>query len=330
VRFLKGHGTGNDFVVLPDPDGQITLTPQLVRRLCDRRFGIGADGMLRVVRTACADTGLRAGEAAQTEWFMDHHNADGSTAEMCGNGIRLYASYLAEAGLIASGRHQVATRGGIRTVEVPAGGGDVTVDMGPPVVVPPAAGAGATRSAVVQGRQFIGVPVSMGNPHLVCAASDVAALDLSGPVAASELAFPDGVNVEFFEWVTHEESGAQPPVVADGPLRALPVAGRVRMRVIERGVGETLSCGTGACAVAVAALGGPGRAVEVDVPGGRLLVGWTEQTLLLSGPAVIVAEGTWRDPVAEGTWRDPAAEGTWQDPPAGLGSMRDDPDSPER
>lgn len=289
VRFLKGHGTGNDFVVVPDPDGALTLTPELVRRLCDRRFGVGADGVLRVVRTACADTGLEPAVADAAEWFMDHHNADGSTAEMCGNGIRLYARYLVEAGLVEPGSHLVATRGGTKTVEIPADGGDVRVDMGPPVPLPlTGVATGSVESAVLGGQEFSGVAVSMGNPHLVCRVQDVPAVELTAPLKLSAEAFPDGVNVEFFEWVNQ---------------------GRVRMRVLERGVGETLSCGTGACAVAVAALGSPGSAVEVDVPGGRLLVEWTDRTMLLSGPAEFVAEGVWRSRTSPVSTAGPVSPG---------------------
>ncbi len=288
MRFLKGHGTGNDFVVLPDPDGALTLTPELARSLCDRRFGIGADGVLRVVRTARADTGFDAEQAGRAEWFMDHHNADGSTAEMCGNGIRLYARYLAGAGLAPPGSHVIATRGGLRTVTIPVGGGDVTVDMGPPVLAPArGAATGTTQTATLGGTRVSGIAVSMGNPHLVCAVEDVRSFDLTAPLTVSDEAFPDGVNLEIFEWTSHEVPPSPP---AGDPLS---VRGSVRMRVLERGVGETLSCGTGACAVAVVALERPGSALEVDVPGGRLVVTWTDRTLLLRGPAQIVAEGTW-------------------------------------
>ena len=128
MRFLKGHGTENDFVLLPDADGALDLTPDLVRALCDRRAGLGGDGVLRVVRSAHVPDA-----DPSTEWFMDYRNADGSIAEMCGNGVRVYARYLVHAGLAEPGHLRLATRGGVKDVDVPPYG-DVSVDMGPAVV----------------------------------------------------------------------------------------------------------------------------------------------------------------------------------------------------
>jgi diaminopimelate epimerase len=270
LRFAKGHGTENDFVVLPDPDGELDLDAALVRALCDRRAGLGADGVLRVVRTAAA--GIES--AGQAEWFMDYRNADGSIAEMCGNGIRLFGRYLVQAGLAAPGTLPIATRGGVKTVTVPAEG-DVVVDMGPPVFT-------GESVATLSGRPYPGVAISMGNPHLVCAvATPVAGFDLTRTPDVDAAAFPDGVNVELVNAVS-----GPPPAGADL---------HVTMRVHERGVGETRSCGTGATAVGAATLRAAGRAtgtVAVDVPGGRVLVTVTDQTSLLAGPAVLVAEGT--------------------------------------
>ncbi|MGB8652186.1 MAG: diaminopimelate epimerase [Mycobacteriales bacterium] len=257
MRFLKGHGTENDFVLLPDPDGELALTPALVQRLCDRRAGIGADGVLRVVRAAKDPDG--AAHAAEAEWFMDYRNADGSIAEMCGNGVRVYARYLVDAGLVAPGPLRLATRGGVKDVVVAADG--VTVDMGPAVV----------GDAV----DIDGVPavfVDMGNPHAVVHVASVAALGTLDPDRRD-------LNVEYVEDL--------------GPTH-------LRMRVHERGVGETRSCGTGACAAVVATVlrtGTPrGQAYDVDVPGGRLVVTWREDGhVTLSGPAVLVAEGDVRD-----------------------------------
>jgi diaminopimelate epimerase len=263
LRFAKGHGTENDFVVLPDPDGALRLDAELVRALCDRRAGLGADGVLRVVRAAAVP------EAADPDarWFMDYRNADGSIAEMCGNGIRLFGRYLVHAGLAEPGALRIATRAGVKTVTVPAAG-DVVVDMGPPAFT-------GESVATLAGRPYAGVAVSMGNPHLVCATdTPVAELDLTVAPEYDAGTFPDGVNVELVN------------VVADG---------HVRMRVHERGVGETRSCGTGACAVGAVALRVAGHAtgtVAVDVPGGRVLVTVTGETSLLAGPAVVVAEGT--------------------------------------
>ncbi len=266
MRFAKGHGTGNDFVLLPDPDGALVLSPALVRALCDRRRGIGGDGVLRVVAAAKHPEGVAmAGEA---EWFMDYWNADGSVAEMCGNGARVFSRYLVAEGLAGPGEWSLATRAGLRPVRVPPAG-QVTVDMGAPVRL-------GDSQAVIDGRRLPGVGVSMGNPHLVCPVSvtDLDALTLEDPPGFDTAMFPDGVNVEL----------------------STPVEdGHVRMRVHERGSGQTLSCGTGVCAVAAVALWRAGRStgdMVVDVPGGRLTVDLDERTSRLTGPAVIVAAGT--------------------------------------
>ena len=254
--FLKGHGTENDFVVLPDPDGTVhgDLSEDRVRALCDRRAGIGGDGVLRAVRR---------GEG----WFMDYRNADGSVSEMCGNGIRVFARYLHE----REGEPfpmEVQTRDGIKVLD--HGDGDTyTADMGSPEVL------GETE-VTVHGASFPATHVSMGNPHAVVLVDNLAeAGALHEPPEHDDGVFPEGVNVEF--------------VARRGEHH-------VAMRVHERGSGETRSCGTGACAVAVvAALADDaprGTPYRVDVPGGTLSVVWTEDDrVLLTGPAVLVAEG---------------------------------------
>ena len=255
MRFVKGHGTENDFVVLPDAP---PLDPQTVRALCDRRAGIGADGVLRLER---------GGAGVDGGFVMDYWNADGSVAEMCGNGIRVYARYLVDAGLAEPGTLAIGTRAGVRTVQVPPAG-DVTVEMGAPAPL--------EAAPTVGGRP--GTAVSMGNPHVVVELPDLAALDALDLARPPEVRppLPDGQNVEF--------------VVRRGP-RAL------AMRVHERGVGETRSCGTGVCAAVVAAVAwADGDGLDdpwtVDVPGGRLTVTWLSAgPVLLSGPAVLVARG---------------------------------------
>jgi diaminopimelate epimerase len=259
MRFAKGHGTGNDFVILEDTGDDLEPSPEFVARLCDRRTGLGADGILRAVRAN------GAGPAA--EWFMDYRNADGSVAEMCGNGIRVFARYLIGHGLAAGPEFAVATRAGLRQVREEAGG-EITVDMGAPVT-------GGRSSAVIGSRSYEGLEVSLGNPHLACLVDvPVAELDLSVPPAVDPGRFPEGANVEVVR------------VVGDR---------RLEMRVYERGSGVTLSCGTGAVAAAVAAAqaapGAPPGTWAVRVPGGGLTVTLTAQTSLLTGPAVIVAEG---------------------------------------
>jgi diaminopimelate epimerase len=275
VEFVKGHGTENDFVVLPDPDGEIELDAQagaLVRALCHRRRGIGADGVLRVVRTD-TPVALAAGiDASEATWFMDYRNGDGSLAEMCGNGVRVFARHLVTAGLVAPGTHPVATRAGTRWVTVDHTG-PVTVDMGPAVLGPGSA-------AIVDGVELEGVAVDVGNPHLACVTTrPLDAFDLARPPAYDASLFPHGVNVEVLT-----------------PLHD----GAVTLRVHERGSGETRSCGTGTVAGAVAALAAAGRgtgAVTVHTPGGTLVVGVDGATTTLTGAAELVARGTWGAPV---------------------------------
>src|SRR5690606_887225 len=156
MRFAKGHGTENDFVILPDPDGALDLSADQVARLCDRRAGIGGDGVLRVVRTAALEEPV-TGTAADGEWFMDYRNADGSIAEMCGNGVRVFARYLLHAGLVDKGPITVGTRAGARRVEVEPDG-DITVDMGLPEVL----GTGAARLAGGGGGRGRGAGVAGG------------------------------------------------------------------------------------------------------------------------------------------------------------------------
>ncbi|WP_433439738.1 diaminopimelate epimerase [Nonomuraea sp. CA-141351] len=264
MRFLKGHGTENDFIILPDPGGEAGVTASLVAKICDRRAGIGADGVLVVTRTKESHEVIE--HAAVAEWFMDYRNADGGVAEMCGNGVRVFARYLIDAGLEQASEFGVATRGGVRKVRVEPNG-DITVDMGKPVVY-------GESLVTVGAQEYRGLHVSMGNPHLACAIGDpVVQLDLTHQPGFDTGVFPTGVNVELFN-----------PV---GTSRAV-------MRVYERGAGETRSCGTGAVATAVAAAALSGDTTgtwTVEVPGGTLTVILEEDTSYLSGPAVIVASG---------------------------------------
>src|SRR5665811_689462 len=242
--FAKGHGTRNDFVILPDLDGVLDLTPAKVSYICDRRSGIGADGVLRVVKARA----IHDSDVDPDLWFMDYRNADGSIAEMCGNGLRVFARYLTEEGLSSDD-------------------GRVTVGMGRVTT-------GPTTSGTLGSRTYEGVAVDVGNPHLVvtvATAQDVTDAELRDPFTADPDVFPHGVNFELVHVV-----GAKHAV----------------MRVLERGVGETQACGTGAVAVARVVNGeGPGT-VRVDLPGGAVEVSFAEDgTATLTGPAVILARG---------------------------------------
>ena len=288
MRFAKGHGTENDFVILVDPADDQGLSPDLATRLCDRRAGIGGDGVLRVVRTeaiagapgpgpaghaneAAPPNGRAAGVQAgpAPEWFMDYRNHDGSTAEMCGNGIRVFARYLVEHGLAAGPAFTVATRGGIRRVSF-GEDGNITVDMGGVMVLGP----GRAMLGGSGGQACDGLRISVGNPHLACLVdAPLASFDLAATPQLDPAQFPQGGNVEL--------------VRVTGP-------GLVQMRVHERGSGETRSCGTGAVAAAAAAAAAAGQdrgRWQVSVPGGRLTVVLEPGAGWLSGPAVIVAEG---------------------------------------
>lgn len=266
IEFVKGHGTQNDFVLLPDNSGTLDMAPERVAKLCDRRGGVGADGVLRVVRPAAL------GVDSDAQWFMDYYNADGSSAEMCGNGLRVFARYLVESGREQGPEFVVGSRIGDRPVQVHEDG-SVTVHL-------PAAQVTGTSVALIGERELSGVAVDVGNPHLVSAIDDdVATLDLRQEPRFDHNVFPDGVNLEFVN------------VIDDGALR---------MRVYERGVGETQSCGTGTIAAVTAMLHVSGTntgSSTVELPGGRVLVTVGPEASTLTGPAVLVARGT-----IDGSW----------------------------
>ena len=297
LHVTKGHGTQNDFVLLDDRDGAVDLSAALVRELADRRAGVGGDGVIRVIASDRLPEGsavLAAEPAAR--WFMDYRNADGSVAQMCGNGVRVFAAFLERLGLwdAADGELAVGTRDGVkrvRRVPVPAGIGDdvwYAVDMGPwflPGGVA-AVAAGVDSEVVVAGIDVArpGLSVDVGNPHVVLALHDVAELAAADLTRAPRVTpVPtDGINVELVVPLG-EELGA------DGA-----VLGRLRMRVHERGVGETRSCGTGACAAALAVRTWAGADAPdvwlVEVPGGTVRVTVrADGHIELAGPAVLVA-----------------------------------------
>jgi diaminopimelate epimerase len=281
LAFTKGHGTENDFVLLPDLDGALDLSPTQAARLADRRAGIGGDGVIRVVPTgAAAEDSVRA-QATTARWFMDYRNADGSAAEMCGNGTRVFAAYLRREGLETADEFVIATRAGAKVVRF-EGSGLIAVNLGPWKLADEARASEDGFDALVHldGQQpFSALSLDLGNPHTVVAlpeSIDLNRLDLHRPPVVNPTP-PHGTNVEF--------------VRPQGP-------GHISMRVHERGVGETRSCGTGACAAALATrwwAGGSDANTEwtVDVPGGRLRVrALPGQEVELAGPAELVADGT--------------------------------------
>jgi len=285
LPFTKGHGTGNDFVIVADPDGVLDLSDDQVAALCDRHFGIGADGILRVVRSAALAAGEQRPDAPdeQAEWFMDYRNADGSIAEMCGNGIRVYLRYLLDTGLAEladGGSILIGTRNG--TLRMTRSDLGFEVDLGAFRI--------EDAETLVRAKGLPiprpGLGVDVGNPHVVVALpshAELEALDLTvHPQLQPEP--PHGANVEF--------------VVPADPLVRHGV-GSIRMRVFERGVGETLSCGTGVAASALAVREWAGSAAPdrwtVEVPGGTLGVRVAPVDgiphVFLSGPATLVFSG---------------------------------------
>ncbi|HUW77519.1 MAG TPA: diaminopimelate epimerase [Candidatus Nanopelagicaceae bacterium] len=260
IRAFKGHGTENDFILIPDLDDKWVIAGEFVAALCDRHRGVGADGLIRIVH---------AKPGSEGEWFMDYRNHDGSLAEMCGNGIRVMARYLVDSKLAKPGQLLIDTRDGIKEVTVPATG-DISVAMGEVKTI--------SSSAIVHvgDHQFPATKIDVGNPHAVVFVDSLneAGSLLFAPKVLPLKEFPAGVNVEF--------------VKIDGERE-------VSMRVFERGVGETRSCGTGTCAVALATaerfgLVGP-SSWTINVPGGIIKVDLDSSGLAtMTGPAVIVAE----------------------------------------
>jgi diaminopimelate epimerase len=281
MRISKYHGTGNDFVMVEDLDGSLDLSPAFIAAACDRHLGVGGDGLIRIVR------GDREGGPG-ADFFMDYSNADGRPAEMCGNGIRCLAKYVYERGHTAATELVVDTRDGLKRLSLDVDPSTnevrtVTVDMGTPTLergnVPMDGGEPGERFSrepfYVDGRTWTASAVSMGNPHLVLfleEGDDLGRMDVAGIGSTIEHlpAFPNRTNVEF--------------VVVEDPSR-------LRIRIWERGVGETMACGTGACAAMVASsVGGlSGRAADIEVPGGLLRVEWREDDhVFLIGPATFV------------------------------------------
>jgi diaminopimelate epimerase len=265
--FAKGHGTENDFVLLLDRESMLDVGAPEVRFICDRRAGIGADGLLRAVLAKHVDSW--DGDGAL--WFMDYRNADGSIAEMCGNGIRVFVRFLLEQDLVTGPIVKIATRSGLR-VATTLPDGRIRVSMG-------AVAIGNSRVIVTtaDGAEFKALPADVGNPHAVSFVEDLDHLRLdTAPQCEPAEDFPYGVNLEF--------------VHSLGPQH-------VSMRVYERGVGETRSCGTGTVAVAAAArVHDQDRnplpvTYRVDVPGGTVEVELADDEAYLTGPAVLVAHG---------------------------------------
>lgn len=282
--FTKGHGTHNDFVLLKDRTGSVPLTAEQVRFLCDRHGGIGADGVIRAIK---------AGHVPEWDgepdlWFMDYRNADGSLAEMCGNGLRVFGRFLMEEDLVDTNDLVIATRAGLRGVrELPDG--RMCAQMGTVRVSP-------ERTWVTHdGTRYGATAVDVGNPHAVVLLDDdvdLSLLDLNRAPQFDPDVFPAGVNVEF----VHVNDGHD-----------------LSMRVHERGSGETLSCGTGVVATAAAqaaVTGEPAGNYAVTVPGGRLEVAFAGEQVELIGPAVIVARGEVLVPDSGGRRTgDPASAG---------------------
>lgn len=256
IQGTYGHGTENDFVLIFDPKDELQISSDQVRRICDRKDGIGADGLIRIVRR-------------DDRWFMDYRNSDGSIAEMCGNGIRVMARYLVDRGHQEPGIFSIATRDGNKFLKVPDHG-DISVNLGKVSHIP------GEIAADQNGHRFIGYNIDVGNPHAVLfveSMDEVGPLERA-PIVTPEEAYPEGVNVEFVEFVGDNE---------------------LRMRVFERGSGETRSCGTGTCAVAMAATIKRGKRAPISwvihAPGGRLVVDLDpHENATLTGPALLLRD----------------------------------------
>jgi len=265
--YAKGHGTENDFVLLLDREGMLNVGPAEVRFLCDRHAGIGADGLLRVVLAKHVPDWGDDGDL----WFMDYRNADGSVAETCGNGLRVFTRFLLNNDLASGPTVRIATRNGVTEATV-LPDGRIRVAMGPVSVQDR-----QVHVRTADGNELPALTADVGNPHAVAFVDDIEAIPLhAAPTWSPAEVYPEGANVEFAQLA--------------GPRR-------VGMRVYERGVGETRSCGTGTVAVAAAARlhTGDEQALPVTyvvvVPGGQVEVELTKAGAYLTGPAVLVAHG---------------------------------------
>lgn len=277
IPFSKMHGLGNDFVFIDDLAEEYEFSPEAVAWFCDRNFGIGGDGMILV----------RPASTPDADFFMLYYNSDGTTAEMCGNGIRCFAKYVVDHGHVPADAEsiRVETLGGIRPITFVrdyAGSLEMaTVDMGEPTLTP------SEIPTTLPGEQVFECPidteygtyritaVSMGNPHVIIWVDDVetAPVDTVGPAIENHPAFPRKTNVEFAQYMGDD---------------------LIRLRVWERGVGETLACGTGACATLVAATLAclVGRSASIELPGGELLIHWDDDNhVYMTGPATEVFTG---------------------------------------
>ncbi|PKM74162.1 MAG: diaminopimelate epimerase [Firmicutes bacterium HGW-Firmicutes-16] len=273
MKFTKMHGCGNDYVYVNCFDEQILDRPEFSRLVSNRNFGVGSDGLICICPSEIAD------------YKMDMYNADGSSAQMCGNGIRCVGKYVYEKGLTDKTMLKIETGGGIKTLDLNAEDGivkSVRVDMGSPEFRPqyiPIAEHGrnfVNRSVIVGDTEYFVTALSVGNPHAVVFVKDVDALDLKsiGPKFENHPLFPERVNTEFVEVIDKNT---------------------IKMRVWERGSGETLACGTGATASAVASAlnGHTGNSATVRLRGGELFVEWNRDNnkLYLTGPAIMVFDG---------------------------------------
>ncbi|NLK50947.1 MAG: diaminopimelate epimerase [Syntrophomonadaceae bacterium] len=276
MQFLKVHGIGNDFILIDRlQTSEEKNWPELARQMCDRHFGVGADGLVLILPSTTADLCMRV------------FNPDGSEAEMCGNAIRCVARYVYQNKLVAGIFIRVETLAGLRVPEVILDGQGqckgVKVDMGEPILDPVRIPMSVVSEKIVNyplqfsGGELMITAVSMGNPHCITYVSDLEKVPFYewGPRLETHPLFPQKTNVEFVEVINPQE---------------------VRMRVWERGAGETLACGTGACAVGVASYlnGLTERKITVHLPGGDLQIEWAENGhVYMTGPAQEIFNGIW-------------------------------------
>ena len=273
IKFTKMHGLGNDYVYMDAIHQKIENESSLAQFVSNRHFGIGSDGLILICKSDVADFKMRM------------FNSDGSEAEMCGNGIRCVGKFVYDKGLTDKTTVTIETLAGIKTLELNTKEGKVEtvkVDMGEPILNPKEIPVISDEEPVknlmleAEGRKFKFTCVSMGNPHAITEVEDTEKFDVEkyGKVLEIDKAFPNKTNVEFIQIVDKNH---------------------VKMRVWERGAGETLACGTGACATAVACYlnGKTDRNVEVELLGGKLFIEWNEENnhIYMTGPAVTVFEG---------------------------------------